>query len=147
MISHLALIFLGALLWAKLEVEIEGKDGWAKNLPTWRIKNHPLLKIFMGGRALTGYHLWAFTFVGFAFHLPLFWTRIWSVSAECEVLGSLLLFWVAEDFGWFMLNPHYGWKRYRQQQIQWHKHWFWILPADHWGMILMGIALLVKAHF
>lgn len=147
MIEHLAVVLFGAFLWAKLEVEIEGKNGWAKNLPTWRIEGHFLLDLFMGGRPLTGYHAWAFSFVAFAFHLPLLWMKTWSVPLECEVLGSLMLFWVVEDFVWFMINPHFGWQKYRRQDIVWHRRWFWILPADHWGMIVMGVALLAWSHY
>jgi hypothetical protein len=53
-----------AYLFARVEVEIEGEAGWAANLPTWRIEEHLLLDIFWGGRALTGYHLWMFSFIG-----------------------------------------------------------------------------------
>jgi hypothetical protein len=147
MIFHLAVVLFGAYMWAKLEVEIEGKDGWAKSLPTWRIEKHFLLDVFMGGRPLTGYHLWAFSFVAFAFHLPFLWMRMWSIPLECEILGSLMLFWVIEDFLWFMVNPHYGWQQYRRQNILWHRRWFWILPADHWGMIITSVALLAWSHY
>lgn len=44
---------------AKLEIQIEGKHGWAENLPTWRIKNK-WTKIFWGNQAYTGYHFLVF---------------------------------------------------------------------------------------
>jgi hypothetical protein len=144
---RLLAVLVGAFLWAKLEIEIEGKYGWAANLPTWRIKKHVLLDIFMGGRDLTGFHTWAFSFVAFAFHLPLIWAGHWTGPLECEVLGCLMLFWVLEDFFWFMFNPHYGWALYRKQQIAWHRRWFWVLPLDHWGMIAIGFFLLSWAHY
>jgi hypothetical protein len=85
--SHL-LFFIVLIVWclivARLEVEIEGKDGWAKNLPTWKYKLDkegklwykplgvqeyqeptcsPWLQKFyvtyirvLGGREFTGYH-------------------------------------------------------------------------------------------
>src|SRR4029077_17041183 len=102
MIAHLAAVLAGAFIWANLEVQIEGKHGWAKNLPTWRVEKHFLLDIFMGGRPLTGCHTCALTFVACAFHLPLIWMGRWSSGLECEVLGSLLFFWVFEDFFWFI---------------------------------------------
>jgi hypothetical protein len=142
MIYSLLAVPIAAFIWAKLEVEIEGKDGWAKNLPTWRIEKHILLDIFLNGRPLTGFHFWAFTFVLFIFHFPLFWVPRWTWAAESFVIGSILLFWVLEDFFWFMVNPYYGWKRYRSQEIRWHEHWFLGLPADHWGLLLISIALL-----
>ena len=143
MIGRLIAVPIAAFMWAKLEVEIEGKDGWAKNLPTWRINNHFLLDVFLGGRPLTGFHTWAFSFVFFAFHLPLLWMQTWSWPLEVQVIGSVMLFWVVEDFIWFIVNPHYGWKRYRQHDVTWHPKWFWLLPVDHWGMLVISLSLLV----
>jgi hypothetical protein len=111
---------LVAYMWAKMEIEIEGRDGWAAKLPTWKIEKHILLDIFMGGRPLTGYHAWAFTFVFTAFHLPFFWAGAWNWRGECHVEAATLVFWVIEDFLWFVLNPHYGWSRYHQKEIWWH---------------------------
>jgi hypothetical protein len=147
MIWHLLAVLAGAFIWANLEVQIEGPHGWAKNLPTWRIEKHFLLDIFMGGRALTGFHTWAFSFVAFAFHLPLVWLGRWTWPLECEVLGSLMLFWVVEDFLWFIINPHYGWRRYREQKITWHPRWFLGIPVDHWGMLLMSALFLAWSHY
>jgi hypothetical protein len=137
---------LAAFLWAKFEVEIEGKDGWAKRLPTWRLKKHFLLKVFLGGRPLTGFHLWAFTFVGFMFHFPLLWIRQWTWPLESYIIGSLLLFWVLEDFLWFMLNPFFGWRHYGKRRAEWHPRWFLGLPADHWGMLLLSFLLLAWSY-
>ena len=127
---------VAAFIWAKLEIEIEGKDGWAKNLPTWRIENHFLLNWLMNGRPMTGYHAWAFTYIFFMFHVPAFWVGHWSWGLEARAVACVLFFWVAEDFLWFMLNPHFGWTKYRAQQIWWHRRWILGLPADHWGMII-----------
>src|SRR5262245_66489805 len=110
MTLHVIAVVIAAFLWAKMEVEIEGKNGWAVNLPTWRVEKHILLDIFLGGRPLTGFHFWAFAFVFLMFHMPAFWIS-WSWVMEVQTLGSILLFWVLEDFLWFMVNPHYGWKR------------------------------------
>ena len=46
-------IITSAFLWAKLEIQIEGKRGWAQDLPTWRVEKHYLLSLFYGGRPLT----------------------------------------------------------------------------------------------
>jgi len=143
MIHQLAIVFIAAYMWAKLEVEIEGKHGWAKNLPTWRVEKHILLDYFMNGRPLTGYHFWAFAFVFFIFHLPLFWINSWSWPAECRIMGSILLFWVIEDVLWFIVNPHFGWRRHRQGETWWHQRWLMGLPTDHWGLLLVALVFLV----
>jgi hypothetical protein len=145
--SHWFLLYvlIVSFMWAKMEIEIEGRDGWAANLPTWRIKKHILLDIFMGGRPLTGYHAWAFTFIFTSFHLPFFWAGgwTWSWRAECHVEAATLIFWVVEDFLWFVLNPHFGWSKYHGKEIWWHKHWFMGLPVDYWVMSCMGLLLFL----
>jgi hypothetical protein len=141
-LPSLLFVFIAAFVWAKLEIEIEGKDGWAANLPTWRIENHVLLDLFLGGRPLTGYHAWAFTFAGLVFHFPFFWNGSWTWRAECHALGYCLLFWIIEDFLWFVLNPHFGWSKYKEGSIWWHKRWFLKLPLDYWVLTLMGALLI-----
>ena len=126
---------IAAFLFAKLEIEIEGQHGWAEKLPTWRVEQHTLLDWFFGGRPLTGYHVWAFLFVFFVFHLPFFWTRgFWSVRNELHAVAAYTLFWVVEDLLWFVLNPHYGWKKFTRPNVWWHKRWALGLPLDYWIM-------------
>jgi hypothetical protein len=132
----------GPYFWADLEVQIEGKDGWGKNLPTWRIVKHPFCDWFLGGRPLTGFHFWAFGFVFFIYHWALLWIPRVTWAAECEILGNIAFFWILEDLFWFLVNPHYGWRRYDPKNIKWHPRWFLGLPADHWGILLLGILLL-----
>jgi len=146
MTARLLAVFAAAFLWAKMEEEIEGEHGWAESLPTWRIDNHPLLNLLMNGRPMTGYHLWAFSFIFFAFHLALIGAGSWSWRAECAALGSISLFWVLEDFIWFMVNPYFGWRRYRRQDVSWHRSWWLGLPADHWGLIAMSVIFLALSR-
>ena len=65
MITYLIFIIIVSYAFGQLEIQIEGTAGWAKNLPTWRIENHWALKVFWGGRPLTGYHFWAMIFISF----------------------------------------------------------------------------------
>ena len=101
-----------ALLLANEEVQIEGSAGWAANLPTWRIEDGWLLDLFWGGRPMTGYHVYIFSFVALFFHFPFAFCWRWSWRAEARALASIALFWVAEDFLWFLLNPAFGWTRF-----------------------------------
>jgi hypothetical protein len=137
------LLFLpgASLLWALMEIEIEGKNGWATGLPTWRIEKHVLLDLFYGGRPLTGYHVWAFAFVFFMFHLPLFWIGAWTWRNELRFIGAYDLFWVMEDFLWFLLNPHFGWKKFRRHEVWWHRRWFLGFPLDYWILGCLGVLL------
>ncbi len=139
----LAWIALLGLFFAMTEIQIEGAHGWAASLPTWRIEKHWLLDIFWGGRAMTGYHAWVFPFMFLAFHLPLAvnGTVSWRLEARC--IGSLMLFWIVEDFLWFVLNPAYGLAKFNPQSIPWHRHWLIGVPVDYLVFTLVGGLLLV----
>jgi hypothetical protein len=140
----LAFVFFAALVFAKLEIEIEGQHGWAAMLPTWRIEKHFLLDLFLGGRPLTGYHVWAFLFVLLSFHLPFFFVPgSWSVRRELHAIGSYTLFWIFEDVLWFLLNPHYGWRKFTRENVWWHKRWVLGLPADYWVLGALALTLLI----
>lgn len=132
-----------AFLFANLEIQIEGAAGWAANLPTWRIESHPLLAIFWGGKPLTGYHLWAFTFMAAVFHLPLVMLRTFTRKLEGRILGSVMVFWILEDWLWFVLNPAFGLARFKPDSVPWHKAWVLGLPTDYWVFSAVGLALIV----
>jgi hypothetical protein len=127
-----------------MEIQIEGVDGWAAKLPTWRIEKHRLLDWFYGGRPLTGYHVWAFCFVFLSFHLPFFMGRGWSFREELRMVGAYYFFWVLEDFLWFVLNPHYGWKKFGPAHVWWHKRWLWGLPLDYWFLSSLGVYFVLR---
>jgi hypothetical protein len=126
---------------ANVEIQIEGAAGWAANLPTWRVKSNWWLEIFWGGREMTGYHAWIFPFITLFFHFPLLFSGHWSWRAEARVVGCILLFWIAEDFLWFVLNPAYGIARFSPQTVPWHVHWWGAAPADYWVFMSIAAAL------
>ena len=142
------------LLWVTLlgyffamtEIQIEGAHGWAASLPTWRIEKHPLLDIFWGGRPMTGYHAWVFPFMALAFHLPMVMLGRFSWRLEARCLGSLMLFWIIEDFLWFVCNPAFGLARFTPSFIPWHKHWLCGMPTDYITFTLVGLALLAWSY-
>ena len=45
---------------------------WASSLPTWRIEGGWLLDTFRGGRTMTGYHVYIFSFVAMVFPFAFF---------------------------------------------------------------------------
>ena len=130
-----------AFLFANLEIQIEGGGGWAANLPTWRIEHHWLLDLFLGGRAMTGYHAWVFSFVFLVFHFPMVTQWRFSMRDECQALAYLMVFWIVEDFLWFVLNPAFGIERFNPQDASWHKHWLWHAPLEYW--IFLPVAVLI----
>jgi hypothetical protein len=143
-IAFLAFTLAASVLFAKLEIEIEGRHGWAEKLPTWRVEKHVLLDWFFGGRPLTGYHVWAFLFVFLIFHMPFFWQPgSWSPRLELHAIGAYTLFWIVEDALWFILNPHYGWKKFTRENVWWHKRWALGVPVDYWVLGAVAAALLI----
>ena len=142
----LAWVALLATLFAQLEIQIEGPRGWAAGLPTWRVDDAPILKLFFGGRAVTGYHVFAFSFMFCIFHLPLALTGHFSWRLEARILGSLMLFWLLEDFLWFVLNPAFGLAKFTPAQVPWHPHWLCGVPVDYLVFTLLSAALLWAAY-
>ncbi len=144
---YLLAIVIAAFLWANLEIHIEGSQGWAANLPTWKVDKHILLDLFYGGRPLTGYHVWAFSSVFFFFHLPFFFLHTWSFRGELCAIAGYNLFWVIEDCLWFVLNPHFGLSKFNKSSVWWHKRWFLGLPLDYWVLGGLGAVLLHFSRF
>ena len=134
-------VVLLAFFFAHIEIQIEGAAGWAANLPTWRIEEHRLLDLFWGGRAMTGYHAWVFPFIAMALHWPLVFGGFWSWRAEARVLSCVMLFWLVEDFLWFVLNPAFGLAKFSALHVPWHKHWLWFAPIDYWLFVPLAILL------
>src|SRR5262245_178201 len=145
-----ALFFSGlvaaAACLAMIEIQIEGAAGWAQNLPTWRVENGWLARLFPG-RPLTGYHLWLLVFVLLVAHLPFAFGLPWTLRFESRALAFVFLFWVVEDFLWFALNPAFGIRRFRKEHIAWHRQaWWWIAPRDYWIATAIGIALYLGSR-
>ena len=137
-----AAVLAAAWTFARLEIEIEGGNGWAAALPTWRIENR-WTRWFFGGRPLTGYHLYVHLWVGVLVHLPLL-LGLAPVSwpSEARILSFLILFWVAEDFLWFVLNPAFGIRRFTPEHAWWHAPgWWWIAPREYWLFTPLALAL------
>jgi hypothetical protein len=139
LILYVALL---GLFFAMTEIQIEGANGWACALPTWRIEKHWLLDIFWGGRPMTGYHAWIFPFMFLVFHLPHVVGGAFSWHKEARCLGALMLFWIFEDFLWFVFNPCYGLAKFSPQFIPWHKHWMIGMPSDYLIFTCVGCLLL-----
>jgi len=139
----LAWVALLAALFAHVEIQIEGPNGWAADLPTWRLATAPALQSLFGGREITGYHAFIFTFMFTAFHLPIVLTGHFSLRLEARILGCLMLFWILEDALWFALNPAYGLARLTPQAAPWHPHWAFGVPVDYLVLPVIGAALVL----
>lgn len=121
-------ISLYAVLWALMEVEIEGADGgWAKNLPT---------KKFFGTK-FTWYHIIMNTIVILTIAYALY-ARSWI-----EIVFYTVAWFMIEDFIWFMSNKAFGWSKYNKEDIWWHSDQPWVcgIPLHNYICVFM-LALL-----
>jgi hypothetical protein len=134
MLLTAAYLFLLALLFALHEIEIEGRFGWAEQLPTWYRTTGFLRFLLVGRKPLTGYHLSLHLFLFVAFHLCFVLGTPWSLAAELQIISLLVLFLMAADVLWFVFNPHYGLKNFKKEKIWWHRDSLWpfgLFPADY----------------
>jgi hypothetical protein len=141
-LGYLAWVLVMSAFFAEVEIQIEGPYGWAAKLPTWRIEHHWLLDIFWGGRPMTGYHAWVFSFMVLVFFSPLAFTGRWVWREAALALSGLAIFWVVEDFLWFVFNPAYGWHHFGPGQVPWHKHWLGSAPTDYWVALALATGVL-----
>ena len=156
------LLFAYALLFALVEIEIEGPDGWADKLPTWYRVRPWYARLFaapLSGKPLTGYHLMMLPITVLSFHLGLAFGLPWSWALEARLLAAYLVFNVIWDFLWFVLNPPFGWARFRKGAVWWHdRRWLGRFPIDYWNgfalsfvlaalpWLVRGDASVIRAH-
>jgi hypothetical protein len=139
-IKFFGFVFLIAVIMALLEIQIEGPNGWAAQLPTWRTNIHiPAMGMWQGyrGKPLTGYHvyLWLFSFL--LPHVIFLYTK-WNWKKEANLISFYIFFSTFEGLLWFILNPAWGWHKFRYG-IPWYKEaWVLGLPAEYW--LRFGVA-------
>lgn len=134
-----------SLIVALWEIQIEGKYGWAENLPTWKIEDGRIVDLL--GKSITGYHVGLNAFVLAMYHYPfIVGLSSWSLAKELLTIGfGYCWLFLIEDFLWFILNPHYGWKKFRMKSegIPWHKNWIGPVPDFYWLFSILGTALII----
>ena len=135
-----------ALLMALVEIEIEGRHGWAESLPTWYRTRGPAGRLYglMGGRPLTGYHLAMFPIPLLMLHYPYVAGADWSWASEASTIAVFLAWIIAWDYLWFVLNPYWGVARFRRGEVWWYPgRWVGRLPLDY--LLAVGGSFAVAA--
>lgn len=148
LIKYFVFSIITAIFLSLLEVQIEGKHGWAKKLPTWKFKLD-LLESLPGFRGpITGYHIYLFTMILFIVHVPFLFMK-WDIRTEIIILSAYTLVVALEDFLWFVFNPHYGMRKFREKNIPWHEDWVGVVPLQYiyvtmlWGLLfVLGFFLI-----
>ncbi len=138
--------FVLSIVLAMLEIQIEGPDGWAANLPTWRPNKNSWIQKFWASlfsdKELTGYHLVVIVFVAMIFHMPFVFGAPLSWISWLGVMFYYFSFIILWDFLWFVLNPAYTIKKFNVQSVTWHKKWFAFMPVDYYDNILVCVIIL-----
>jgi len=137
------------ILLALLEIEIEWEHGWAKHLPTWR-KNRESSLWFL--RSITWYHTILFLMILFLNHIVYIGFFGWTgIVDEIMIIAFHLFLIIYWDFLWFVLNPHFTYKKFKQEHIPWYtdSEWFAGFPIDYWYALgvsgtLAGFAFLMN---
>ena len=58
------------------------------------------------------------------------------------MLASIMLFWIAEVFLWFVCNPAYGLEKFNLASVSRDKHWIGVAPTDYWMSLAIASILL-----
>jgi hypothetical protein len=134
-----------ALLFALAEIEIEGPHGWAERLPTWFRLTPRYARVFgllMRGKPLTGYHAVMFALTLWSFHIGFVAGVPWSWGAEAATLAAYMVWIVSWDLIWFLLNPRFGWARFRKGEVWWHDRiWIGRFPIDYYNALVTSLIL------
>lgn len=142
----LIFIIVVATIFALLEIQIEGENGWAANLPTWKVKN-PFKKL-INWPYLTGYHFYVGLLFMSLLQLPFFMGIDFSLKKEILIIEIYLLILIIEDFLWFVFNPKWGIKKFFTEDIPWHSKKYLFLPRNYWfGFVILIIVELIRAKF
>lgn len=141
----LIFILISSVLFALLEIQIEGKDGWAEKLPTWKIKN-PLEKI-IDMPYFTGYHIYFWIFIFTLLHFPYFLGLSFNFLNEVKIIETFILILLFEDFLWFILNPNWGIKRFLKEKIPWNRDKIFYLPRIYWLSFVIVASMEVVKRF
>lgn len=141
-VAFVVALLASAAAFARPEIQIEGGAGWATSLPTWKIENRWTRRL-LGSRPLTGYHLWVHVFVILIAHLPYALGFVApTLHLEMRIVAFLMLFWIIEDFLWFVFNPEFGVAGFRPEHAWWHApSWWRIMPREYWIFGPLGITL------
>lgn len=141
-------LFAMAMVLAAIEIEAEGKYGWAERMPTWYRTTGAIAKIYgrlMGGKPLTGYHTFMFFFPVMIFHYPFFAGTAWTLEAELKTFAIFFVWSALWDFLWFVLNPTYTIHRFSKSHVWWHAKSVWVFgrfPIDYLNAVAISYLLV-----
>ena len=146
LIARSIFLFILALVWAWLEIEIEGKYGWSEKTQTWyRYNPKSLVNKFLGGKPLTGYHIMVFGTALLVSHLPFVFGLQWTLTNELWILSIHLTWTPLWDYLWFLCNPNYQMIAFKKNKVWWYNNSVWIAKFIPFEQLLQWIIALILA--
>lgn len=126
-------ISIWALIYSMFEIEVEGKHGWAQNLPVYYIVKPN--KLFPLG--FSSWNLLMILIVFISIFNPIIFNKIFKLNLPNDYIYlfivSFLMWTLIEDQMWFAYNPSFNkknnskvykysrYKQYNKENVTWHK--------------------------
>ena len=132
-IINFIFVVITSIIYAMIEIELEAKEGWMKNIPTANM-------IWFGNKYMTLYHIYMIIlmFITFVFQNQM----IFTFNSFLYTLSNMLLFLFLEDTLWFILNPYFTIKKYTKKDIWWHSKQAWIFGIPLHNYIISTLLIL-----
>lgn len=131
-------VILFSTVYALIEIEIEGKNGWMKGLPTPKV-------LKLGTKNMTLYHIYMLILI---IGTIIFQNNmVFTLNSFLYSLTNILLILFLEDILWFIFNPHFTIKKYLKKDIWWHSKqpWYFGMPLHNY--IISLIVLIISYYF
>jgi len=138
-LSLIFFVLVTSVIFSLLEIQIEGGNGWAGKLPTWKIRDP--LKGIINFPYISGYHLYFWILLLFILHFPLFFGISFNIKNELSIIEVYVLILLIEDFMWFVFNPKWGVKKFFTESIPWQAKKLLYLPQIYW-IAFVSIAII-----
>ena len=123
-----------SIIYALIEIELEGKNGWMVNIPTAKVFN-------LGNKSMTLYHIYMIILV---FGTIMFQNNMaLTINSFLYSLSNFLIFLFLEDTLWFILNPYFTIKKFKKENIWWHSKQPWIFGQPLHNYIITISMLLI----
>jgi hypothetical protein len=128
------IMVIEATIYSLIEIEIEGCNGWAQELPT------PIV-LKIGTKKLTLYHVYMNIFIFLTISSQ--FQMMLTFQSFLKTFAYFLQFLLLEDVLWFVFNPFYTMRRYSKPEIWWHSQQPWILgiPFDNYCISFYCISI------
>ena len=134
---NLLFVILLSTIYAFIEIEIEGKNGWMKGIPTPNV-------IKLGTKNMTLYHIFMLLLIIITIVFQN--QMILTIDSFLYSTTNVLLVLFLEDILWFIFNPYFTIKKYTRKDIWWHSKQPWYFGMPMHNYIISFIILIISYY-